>query len=149
MLTVEDIKKCKHTTNDLIKEVENRLDDWPSYCEEDLLENGKVDFEYHNTSYGFLVVDESSWDDEGKYQFQNITYQLVSYNSTEIPYLCEDNILNKFDLILNVSVTRSGSYFSDYNYSYDKPILSIIEIEQIPEQIIPAHEEVKFVDIKN
>lgn len=148
MLTVDEVKKCKHVTDDLINAVEDKLRYWPSYCEKDPIENDEVNFEYNKTSYGFFLVGESSWDDEGKYQFQNITYQLVSYDSTDTSYPCDDNVLDKFNLILTVPVTRSGSYFSDYNYFYDKPIISIVEIEHIPEQIIPAHEDVKFTKIK-
>ena len=148
MITVDEVKRCKHITNDLIKAVKDKLGAWPSYCEKDLIENGEMDFEYNKASYGFFVIDESSWDDEGKYQFQNITYQLVSYDPTNIGYPCGDNVLDKFDLILTMSVTRSGSYFSNYEYFYDKPILSIVEIEHIPEQIIPAHEDIKLVECR-
>lgn len=146
MLTVDEVKKCKHVTDDLIKAVKDKLEDWPDYCEKDLIENGEMNFEYNKTSYGFFLVDESSWGDEGKYQYQDMTYQLVSYDPTNIGYPCDANVLDKFDLILTMSVTRSGSYFSNYEYFYDKPILSIVEIEHIPEQIIPAHEDIKLVE---
>lgn len=151
MFTVEDVKKCKHVTDDLLEIVKNKLETWPSYCENDMIERGNKDFEKDGVSYSYLYVDETSWDDEGKYQYQSITYQLVAYNPThsEYSYPCDSNIIDKFDLILTVPVTRSGSYFSDYTYYYDKPNLSIVEIENIPEQVIPAHEEVKIVDIKN
>lgn len=66
--------------------------------------------------------------------------------NSKYSYPCNNNIIDKFDLILTVPVTRSGSYFSEYNYYYNKPLLSLVEIEQIPEQVIPAHEEIKFVE---
>lgn len=151
MITVDDVKKCKHVTDNLIDIVKGKLETWPCCSNENMIECDEMDFEYDNVSYSYIELDESSWDDEGKYQFQDITYQLVSYDSTnsEYSYPCDDNIIDKFDLILTVPVTRSGSYFSDYNYEYDEPSLSIVEIENIPEQVIPAHEEVKIVDIKN
>ena len=151
MFTVNDVKNFKHIPADLLEVVKNKLEMWPDYNENDKIERGEMDIKKDGVSYGYLYIDESSCDDEGKYQFQNITYQLVAYNPThsEYSYPCDSNITDKFDLILTVPVTRSGSYFSDYTYYYDKPNLSIVEIENIPEQVIPAHEEVKIVDIKN
>ena len=151
MLAVDDVKKFKHISDDLLDVIKEKLDMWPNYCENDKIERGEMDFEKDGVSYGYLYIGESSWDDEGKYQFQNITYQLVAYDSvnSEYSYPCDSNITDKFDLILNVPVTRSGSYFSEYSYYYDKPGLSIVEIKQIPEQVIPAHEEVKFVEVNN
>lgn len=148
MFTVEEVKKCKHVTDDLLEIVKNKLETWPSYCENDMIEHGEKDFEKDGMSYSYLYIDESSWDDEGKYQYQSITYQLVAYDpiNSKYSYPCNNNIIDKFDLILTVPVTRSGSYFSEYNYYYNKPLLSLVEIEQIPEQVIPAHEEIKFVE---
>ena len=150
MFTVNDVKKFKHIPDDLLEVVKNELETWPDYNEHDKIERGEMDFEKDGVSYGYLYIDETSWDDEGKYQYQNITYQLVAYDSTnsEYSYPCDSNITDKFDLILTAPITRSGSYFSDYTYYYDKPQLSIVEIAQIPEQVIPAHEEVKLVDVK-
>ena len=150
MFTVNDVKNFKHIPDDLLEVVKNKLETWPDYNEHDKIERGEMDFEKDGVSYGYLYIDETSWDDEGKYQYQNITYQLVAYDSTnsEYSYPCDSNITDKFDLILTTPITRSGSYFSDYTYYYDKPQLSIVKIAQIPEQVIPAHEEVKLVDVK-
>ena len=151
MFTLEEVKKCKHVTDDLLEIVKNKLEAWPSYCENNMIERGEMDFEKDGVSYSYLYIDETSWDDEGKYQYQAITYQLIAYDPTnsKYSYPCNDNIIDKFDLILTVPVTRSGSYFSEYNYYYNNPSLSLVEIEQIPEKVIPAHEEVKWVDVKN
>lgn len=151
MFTVNDAKNFKHVSDNLLEAVKNKLETWPNYCENDMIERGEKDFEKNGVSYSYLYIDETPWDDEGKYQFQNITYQLVAYDSTnsEHSYPCDSNITDKFNLILTVPATRSGSYFSNYAYCYDKPKLSIVEIETIPEQVIPAHEEVKLVDVKN
>lgn len=149
MFSVNDVKSFKHISDNLLEDVKNKLETWPNYCENDKIERGEMDFEKDRVSYGYLYIGESSWDDEGKYQYQDITYQLVAYNPENQSYPCGDNIIDKFDLILNVPVTRSGSYFSEYSYYYDKPGLSIVEIEQIPEKVIPAHEEVKIVEINN
>lgn len=149
MFTVNDAKNFKHVSDNLLEAVKNKLETWPNYCENDKIEHGEMDFENDGVFYGYLYIGETSWDDEGKYQYQDITYQLVAYDPENKSYPCSDNIIDKFDLILTVPVTRSGSYFSEYSYYYDKPGLSIVEIDHIPEQVIPAHEEVKFVEVQN
>ena len=149
MFAVDDVKNFKHISDDLLDVVKEKLEMWPSYSENDRIELGLMNFDKDGVSYGYVYIGETSWDDEGKYQYQDITYQLVAYDSDNKSYPCSDNIIDKFDLILTAPVTRCGSYFSEYNYYYDKPGLSIIEIEQVPEQVIPAHEEVKFVEVKN
>ena len=119
---------------------------WKDYCERNWLEYGFY-VEHDGISYSVIEVDESSWDDEGKYQYQNITYQLVSYNPEIESYPCDESIIDKYNLFFDLPVTRSGSYFSDYFYEYNKPVIRRGTIEHIPVKIIPAHEEVKFVEI--
>lgn len=147
MITVEELKECKYASDELVEVVKNGIDNiWGSYCEHNWMEDG-FGVEHDGVSYSVIEVDESSWDDEGKYQYQNITYQLVSYNPAIESYPCDENIIDKYNLFFDLPVTRSGSYFSDYFYEYDKPVISRGTIEHIPVKIIPAHEEVKFVEI--
>lgn len=147
MITVEELKECKHASDELVEVVKNGIDNiWDSFCEHNWLEDG-FGVEHDGISYSVIEVDESSWDDEGKYQYQNITYQLASYNPAIESYPCDESIIDKYNLFFDLPVTRSGSYFSDYFYEYSKPVISRGTIEHIPVKIIPAHEEVKFVEI--
>ena len=147
MITVEELKECKYASDELVEVVKNGIDNiWDSFCEHNWLEDG-FGVEHDGVSYSVIEVDESSWDDEGKYQYQNITYQLVSYNPDIESYPCDKSIIDKYDLFFDLPVTRSVSYFSDYFYEYDKPVIRRGTIEDIPEKVIPAHEEVKFVEI--
>lgn len=147
MITVEELKECKHASDELVNAVKNSMDNiWGDFCEHNWMEDG-FGVEHDGISYSVIEVDESSWDDEGKYQYQNITYQLVSYNPAIESYPCDESIIDKYNLFFDLPVTRSGSYFSDYFYEYDKPVISRGTIEDIPEKVIPAHEEVKFVEI--
>lgn len=79
-----------------------------------------------------LLEDENwdDWDDQGKYQYK---YQ------TGILCECDDNwnTVKKFDIALTLCIIRSGSYFSDYYYEYEKPEVHKIVKKVIPEQIIP------------
>ena len=86
--------------------------------------------EVNGTNYGVKVLDEGSWDDEGKYQYR-----------TDIGVLCEYdekwNVVKIFDIAVTSQITRSGSYFSDYNYDYEKLEVNKIIKKVIPKQIIP------------
>ena len=147
MITVEELKECKYASDELVESVKNGIDNiWGSFCEHNWLEDG-FGVEHDGISYSVIVLDESSWEDEGKYQYQNTTYQLVSYNPKIKSYPCDKSIIDKYDLFFNLPVTRSGSYFSDYLYEYDRPVISRGIIEHIPVKLIPAHEEVKMVEV--
>lgn len=86
--------------------------------------------EVNGTNYGVKVLDEGNWDDEGKYQYR-----------TDIGVLCEYddkwNVIKMFNIAVTSQITRSGSYFSDYNYEYEKLEINKIIKKVIPQQIIP------------
>lgn len=86
--------------------------------------------EVNGTNYGVKVIDEGDWIDEGKYQYR-----------TDIGVLCEFddkwNVVKMFDIAVTSEITRSGSYFSEYNYEYDKLVVNKIIKKVIPKQIIP------------
>lgn len=103
------------------------------------------ELEIDGIAYGILKEDESEWTDEGKYSYADKTYQLVSYDKNKSNYICDENMIAKYDLFINQSFSRSGSYFSDYDYQYDSPTVQIATIERIPEKVIKAHDEVKFI----
>ena len=52
---------------------------------------------------------------------------------------CDDNwnTVKNFGIALTLCIIRSGSYFSDYYYEYEKPEVHKIVKKVIPEQIIP------------
>lgn len=79
--------------------------------------------------YGLDIVDDENWDDQGKYQCKDVTGILVK--------ISEDDSVTKYDIAVTQYITRSGSYFSEYNYEY-KP-LQVDQLVQkvIPQQIIP------------
>lgn len=86
--------------------------------------------EVSGTNYGVKVLDEGRWYDEGKYQYR-----------TDIGVLCEYdekwNIVKMFDIAVTSQITRSGSYFSDYNYDYENLEVNKIIKKVISKQIIP------------
>lgn len=86
--------------------------------------------EVNGTNYGVKVLVEGDWIDEGKYQYR-----------TDIGVLCKFdekwNIVKMFDIAVTSEITRNGSYFSEYNYDYEKMKLNKIVKKVIPQQIIP------------
>lgn len=86
--------------------------------------------EVNGVNYGVKVIDEGDWIDEGKYQYR-----------TDIGVLCEFddkwNVVKMFDIAVVSEITRSGSYFSEYNYEYDNLVVNKIIKKVIPQQIIP------------
>lgn len=147
MITVEELKNCKNASDELIKAVKNRINEvCGNYDEHNHIEDDFGFDECDGTSYDVYLVEESSWDDQGKYQYQDITYQLVSYDKNVCGYVCDKSIVDRFNLFICLPVTRSGSYFSEYYYEYMKPTIQIAEIEYVPVKVIPAHDEVRFID---
>ncbi len=81
-------------------------------------------------NYYVEVLDEGEWVDGGKYQYR-----------TDIGVLCECdekwNAVKRFDVAITSEITRSGSYFSDYYYEYEKLKVNKIIKKVIPKKIIP------------
>lgn len=86
--------------------------------------------EVNGVNYRVDVFDEGDWVDRGKYQYR-----------TDIGVLCvcDDkwNVVKMFDIAVTSEITRSGSYFSEYNYEYDDLVVNKIIKKVIPQQIIP------------
>lgn len=110
-------------------------------------EDNKVEdlnIQFNGEHYSVIEVEEDDVVSEGKYENGGITYQLIKYDATIYNYPCEENILEKYDIQIYLSWYRTGSYYSDWYYSYDAPILQRIIIKDVPEVVIPAHQEVEI-----
>lgn len=108
--------------------LENAMKIVEEFSKESFLED--IGEEVNGINYGVMVVDEGKWLDGGKYQYK-----------TDIGVLCEFddkwNVVKMFDIAVISRVSRSGSYFSDYNYDYEKLKVKKIIQRVIPKQIIP------------
>lgn len=91
--------------------------------------------------YGLDIVDESNWDDQGKYQFKDVTGILCR--------ISEDGFVTKYDIAVTQYITRCGSYFSEYNYEYAPLQVDQLVQKVIPQQIIPERTVVTFADKEN
>lgn len=99
-------------------------------CNECFLED--VCGEVNGVMYSVEIVEEGSWDDEGKYQYKSDTGVLRSIDK-------DWNVIDKFDIAVTSDIVRSGSYYSDYYYDYGELQVQKIVQKIIPEQIIPEH----------
>lgn len=105
--------------------------------------NNEDDFEEISTTidgieYGLKIVDETDWDDQGKYQYKDVTGVLCE--------ILEDSSVTKYDIAVTQYITRSGSYFSDYYYQYDPLQVDQLVQKVIPQQIIPERTIVVFAE---
>ena len=95
----------------------------------------------NGVEYGLDIVDDGDWDDQGKYQYKDVTGILCKTS--------EDGSVTKYDIAVTQYITRSGSYFSEYYYEYE--LLQVDQLVQkvIPQQIIPERTVVTFADKEN
>ena len=128
-LTVEKVKQYTKVSQELLQELQDFLTSHAN-TEVDLMED--FVFLYDGKNYSFELIGESSWDDQGKYQYQ------------DVDYILKDEEGNHMNVMAEVVVTRSGSYFSEYDYEYDIPVLYTIGMKTVPEQVIPEHEVVVY-----
>lgn len=105
--------------------------------------NNEDDFEelgatIDGIEYGLNIVDEGDWIDDGKYQYKDVTGVLCK--------ILEDGSVIKYDVAVTQYITRSGSYFTSYNYQYDPLQVDQLVQKVIPQQIIPERTIVVFAE---
>ena len=88
--------------------------------------------------YRLEIVDDGDWDDQGKYQYKDVTGILCE--------ILEDGSVTKYDIAVTQYITRSGSYFSEYYYEYEPLQVDQLVLRVIPQQIIPKRIIVTFED---
>lgn len=125
MIEFENVnfEELKHMNLEEAKEIVKQFD------EVTLLEG--VGCEFNGERYGTEDLLESDWDDGGKYQYKE-----------EYGLLCkvdgEGVVIDKYDICIVNDITRSGSYFSEYNYENEFRAEQIVK-KVIPEIVIPEH----------
>lgn len=110
--------------------------------ERDILEEYELSFE--GTKYALVDLGDNDWENDGKYQNRYYSYQLVSFDDSKTSYPCDSNILDEYDISIDMCGSRTGSYYSEYYYDYDEPEFYRIKKVVVPEVVIPKHEDVKF-----
>lgn len=86
--------------------------------------------------YQLDIVDDGNWNDQGKYQYKDVTGVLYK--------ISEDDSVTKYDIAVTQYMTRSGSYFSEYYYEYEPLQVNQLVQKVIPQQIIPERTVVTF-----
>lgn len=98
----------------------------------------KLGAKVNGEDYCFFTIDEGDWDDQGKYQCRDVTGVLCKTD--------KDGRTHMYDIAITQYITRSGSYFSGYNYEYDTLKVRQLVQKIIPQQIIPERTIVTFAD---
>ena len=129
---IEDInvKECEEIPGEIFQEIINGIN------QEDSLEDQSVIV--NDVKYYLIEVENTGWEDDGKYDFQDATYQVTSVDENYKP-------IKKYNAFISQSVSRTGSYYSDYYYDYLEIESYRMEVEHVPEKIIPAHDVNKLV----
>lgn len=125
-----NFKELEHMDLDKAKEIVSHFDN-----EDDFEELGAT---IDGVEYGLKIIDETNWDDQGKYQYKDVTGILCE--------ILEDGSVTKYDVAVTQYITRSGSYFSDYYYDYDPLQVDQLVQKVIPQQIIPERTIVVFAE---
>lgn len=143
---LEEALKFEKASAELIEALNNHFPKGDS--EHNFIEYDGLDFEFNGEHYSVIEVGEDPTEDQGKYQYSGIYYQLVKYDPNIASWPCEKNILVKYDVQVYLSYSRTGSYYSEWYYQYEEPKLQLITIVDVPEVVIPAHQEVKTETIE-
>lgn len=125
-----DFNELEHMDLEKAKEIVSHFDNEGWY--EDLY--AVID----GNKYETYVVDEGDWDDQGKYQYKDVTSVLCKVS--------EDNSVTKYDIAVTQYIARCGSYFSGYYYEYEPLQVDQLVQKVIPQQIIPERTIVTFAD---
>lgn len=141
-MNIEEFSKLAIANNDLIKALDIVLSEYNYEYESGDIEELK--FLFDSVDYALLEKIPLEWVSDGKYDNGNVTYQLVSYDKTIKSYPCERNIINRYNVLVEQSMYRTGSYYSDYYITYEEPCISIAYKFVVPEVTIPAHSEVGY-----
>lgn len=125
MIEFENVnyEELKHMELETAKEIIKQFDDVTLLEFAECVINGE--------RYGTEYLMESDWDDQGKYQYQE-----------EYGLLCKlddnCNVAEKYDICIVNDITRSGSYFTEYDYENEFRAEQIVK-KVIPEVVIPEH----------
>jgi len=142
MFKVKEVDMFTKVGSDVIEVFKNHLSSYDFDSEDSSIE--ELEFEFNGTNYALRSNGKDDWISDGKYESTTENYQLVSYDNSKIKYPCDKNIINYYNLVVSQDVSRTGSYYTDWYYSYYKPDMNVIETATVAEVIIPEHEEVIY-----
>lgn len=126
-----NFEELEHMDLDEAKKIVNYFDNEGWYEELGVTIDG--------VEYGLDIVNEGDWDDQGKYQYKDVTCILCKFSE-------DSSVTTKYDIAVTQYITRSGSYFSEYYYEYEPLQVDQLVQKVIPQQIIPERTVVTFAE---
>lgn len=142
MFKVEEVENFAKINLDVIEVFKNQLSSYDFDSEDSSIE--ELEFEFNGINYALRSNGRDDWISDGKYENTTENYQLISYDNSEIKYPCSKNIIDYYNLIISQDVSRTGSYYTDWYYSYYKPDINVVETVTVAEVVIPEHDEVVY-----
>lgn len=143
-LKVEDVKNTIKANEEIVKGLKNSL----GVLEEKFYEGlEELSFKVNNKSFALIKILSCDWIDDGKYDYCTDEYQLASYEESITPYLSETSITGYYNIIVEQDVSRTGSYYSEWTYIHDKPIVKEAYLKTVPKVVIPEHEQVRYKEV--
>lgn len=147
-ITKKEFKKFTEPSEEILSLLKEKCSNVKS-DDDNYVESDELDFELNGFGYLLREYDTESIQDEGKYQYGATTYQLVEFDKSIESYPNKKSTTKVFNLFVYVAFSKSGSYYSDWYYSYEKPIIQTIEMKHIERQVIEAHDVFAFVNEVN
>ena len=97
-----------------------------------------------------LLIKENNWISEayGEYQHRVIQYQLCSFDKSICKFLCDRSITGIYNIVVSVMESRIGSHYTEWVHRYSIIGVERVEINHVPEQVIPEHDEVVITNYK-
>ena len=142
MYKIEEVKKFAKASDVIIKELKNKFSEYGFDSEDASIE--ELAFNFNGQNFALWNTDSEDWISDGKYESGGENYQLVSFDNSKIKYPCTKNITDYYNVVVNQSISRTGSYYTDWYYSYFEPTVSVLEIVTVAEVVIPEHEDVVY-----
>ena len=146
-IEIEKLKSLKEVDVDLLDVINVNLKEFNKTRDDEKDPLERFEFNLENIGFAFINRYESSWEDEGKYQYQELIGQLVAWDLNVEKYPCDKSIVERYNLFGRVPCSRNGSYYSEYYYSYEEIELFKYEIEHVEEVVIPAHDRAVIKNI--
>ena len=103
-IEVEELKSLTEVDVDLLDVINANLKEFNKTRDDEKDPFDKFEFHIENVGFAFITRYESSWEDEGKYQSQEIVGQLVAWDLNKRSYPCDNSIVTSYNLFGNVAV---------------------------------------------
>ena len=102
-IEVEELKSLTEVNVDLLDVINANLKEFNKTRDDEKDPLEMFEFSLENIGFAFINRYESTWDDEGKYQYQELIGQLVAWDLNVEKYPCDKSVVERYNLFGTVS----------------------------------------------